>query len=184
MSKTCAILEFTPLNFLSVAMHRKALINPMPFHTTRCQMKSNTVFPIAVLAICAAASVSAVEFPVQKSGVWETTTKGARIPGGSRSMSMCIDAATQAEAMATMKKMNCSKNEWRHEGNTWTGDSVCTVMGNKSIVHVVTTMSGENAYHTESTSQSGDKSSVMTIDGKWLGACKPGQIPGVPMKAG
>ena len=144
-------------------------------------MKSYAVFPIAFLASCAAASVSAVEYPVQKSGVWETTMKGAQIPGGSRSMSMCIDAATQAEAMATMKKMNCSKNEWRHAGNTWTGDSVCTVMGNQIIAHAVTTMSGEDAYHTEITSQSGNKSSVMTVDGKWLGACKPGQKPGVPM---
>ena len=146
-------------------------------------MKSYAVFPIAFLASCAAASVSAVEYPVQKSGVWETTMKGAQIPGGSRSMSMCIDAATQAEAMATMKKMNCSKNEWRHAGNTWTGDSVCTVLGNKMIAHVVTTMRGEDAYHTENTSQFGNKSSVMTIDGKWIGACKPGQKPGVPMRS-
>ena len=143
-------------------------------------MKSYAVFPIAVLAICAAASVSAVELPAQKPGVWETTMKGAGIPGGSRSMSMCIDAAMQAEAKATSKK-NCSKNEWRHAGNTWSGDSVCTMMGNQITSHAVTTMSGEGAYHTEITSQSGKTSSVMTVDGKWLGACKPGQKPGVPM---
>ena len=144
-------------------------------------MKSYAVFPIVVLAICAAASVSAAELPAQKPGVWETTMKGAGIPGGSRSMSMCIDAATQVEAKATSKK-NCSKNEWGHAGNTWTGDSVCSVMGNQITAHAVTTMSGEDAYHTEITSQSGNKSSVMTVDGKWLGACKPGQKVGVPMR--
>jgi len=143
-------------------------------------MKSYAVLPIAVLAIFAVASASADELPAQKPGVWQTTMKGTSIPGGSRSLSMCMDAATQVEAKATMKK-NCSKNEWRHEGNTWTGDSVCTVMGNQIIAHAVTTMSGEDAYHTEITSQSGNKSSVMTVDGKWLGACKPGQKPGVPM---
>ena len=94
---------------------------------------------------------------------------------------MCMDAATQVEAKATMKN-NCSKNEWRHEGNTWTGDSVCTVMGNQIIAHASTTMSGEDAYHTEITSQSGNKSSVMAVDHKWLGVCKPGQKPGVPMR--
>ena len=142
-------------------------------------MKSYAIFSIAVLAICAVASVSAVEPPAQKPGVWETTMKGTSIPG--RSMSMCMDAATQVEANAT-KKQYCSKNEWRHEGNIWTGDSVCAVMGNQIVAHAVMTMNGEDAYHTEITSQSGNKSSVMTVDGKWLGACKPGQKPGVPMR--
>ena len=145
-------------------------------------MKSHAVMPIAVLIICAAASVSAVELPAQKPGVWDTTMKGPGIPAGSRSLSMCMDAATQAEAKATLKK-NCSKNEWRQDGNIWSGDSVCTVMGNQVIAHAVTTMRDENAYHTEITSQSGNKSSVMTVDGKWLGACKPGQKPGVPMRS-
>lgn len=144
-------------------------------------MKPVLTLPIALLMLGAFTSSSAVELPAQKPGVWETTMKGADIPGGSRSMSMCMDAATQAEAKSTLQK-NCSKNEWRHEGNTWTGDSVCTVMGNHIIAHAVTTMSGEVAYHTEITSQSGNKSSVMTVDGKWLGACKPGQKPGVPMR--
>ena len=144
-------------------------------------MKSSAVMQIAILMICAAASVSAVELPAQKPGVWETTMKGPAIPAGSRSLSMCMDAATQAEAKATLKK-NCSKDAWRQEGNIWTGDSVCTVMGNRITAHAVTTMSGEDAYHTEITSQSGNKSSVMTVDGKWLGACKPGQKPGMPMR--
>ena len=144
-------------------------------------MKSYAVMPIAVLMIGAFVSASAVELPAQKPGVWETTMKGTSIPGGSRSLNMCMDAATQAEAKATSKK-NCSKNEWGHAGNTWTGDSVCSVMGNQITAHAVTTMSGEDAYHTEITSQSGNKSSAMTVDGKWLGACKPGQKPGVPMR--
>ena len=144
-------------------------------------MKSYTVMPIAVLMIGAFVSASADELPAQKPGVWETTMKGAGIPGGSRSLSMCMDAATQVEANAT-KKQYCSKNEWRHEGNIWTGDSVCAVMGNQIVAHAVMTMNGEDAYHTEITSQSGNKSSVMTVDGKWLGACKPGQKPGVPMR--
>ena len=144
-------------------------------------MKSYAVIPIAVLMIGAFVSASAVELPAQKPGVWETTMKGTNIPGGSRSFSMCMDAATQVEAKATLKK-NCSKNEWSHAGNTWTGDSVCSVMGNQITAHAVTTMSGEDAYHTEITSQSGNKSSVMTVDGTWLGACNPGQKVGVPMR--
>ena len=146
-------------------------------------MKSYAVMPIAVLLIGAFASASASDTPTQKNGLWETTMQGPSFPQAQR-MNMCLDDASQAEAKATMKKMDCSKNEWHHEGNTWTGDSVCTVMGNKIIAHAVTTMRGEDAYHTEITSQSGNKSSVMTVDGKWLGSCKPGQKPGVPMKAG
>ena len=150
-------------------------------------MKSYAVFPIAVLIICAVAFASAVELPAQKPGVWETTMKGTGIPGGSRSLSMCIDAATQVEAKATMKK-NCSKNEARKEGNGWVNDSVCTVAGAHVISHsVVTPTNGDTAFRTEITTtydppMMGKTSSAMTIDSKWLGACQPGQKPGVPMR--
>ena len=150
-------------------------------------MKSYAVFPIAVLAICAFASASASEYPTRKPGLWEITMTGANFPGGSMRSSLCVDAATEVKNNATTEsymKSNCSQFDTRKEGNTWITDSACTFSGTHTVGHQVTTMNGEDAYHTDGTStydppMHGKKSDVMTIDSKWLGACMPGQKPGV-----
>ena len=153
-------------------------------------MKSYAVFPIAVLAICACASVSASEYPTRKPGMWEMTMHGESFPGGSSRSSLCVDAATEASNNATTDaymKSNCSKFDTRKVGDSWIIDSVCTLGGTHAVTHQVTTLTSEDAYHTDGTSTydpplQGKSNAVMSIDGKWLGACKPGQTPGVPMR--
>ena len=113
---------------------------------------------------------------------------GEKIPGGSRSYNMCLDAASLAEAKATADahlKNDCSKNEVRKQGATWIAESTCTFSGMHVVGHSETTFSGDDAFHTEmsssfDSSKQGATTSVMTIDSKFLGACAPGQKPGVP----
>jgi hypothetical protein len=149
-------------------------------------MKAYVVFPITVLAICARPSIGASEYPTRKPGLWETTMQGESFPGGRRS-SLCVDAAFEASNNATTEaymKSSCSKFDTRKEGNTWIIDSACTLGGIHTVTHQVTNMISVDAYHTDGTSTydpplQGKSKAVMTIDGKWMGACKPGQTPGV-----
>lgn len=113
---------------------------------------------------------------------------GEKIPGGSRSYSMCLDAASLAEAKATADahlKNDCSKNDVRKEGNLWIAESTCTLSGMHVVGRTQTTFAGDEAFHSEVASsydspKHGATTSVMTVDSKYLGACAAGQKPGVP----
>ena len=81
----------------------------------------------------------------------------------------------------------CSKFESRRDGNAWITDSACTFSGSHAISHGVTTKLGEDTYRTEGTTtydppMRGVKTDVISVDGKWLGACKPGQTPGAQIR--
>ena len=78
----------------------------------------------------------------------------------------------------------CARNERRVDGNRMTVKATCklgpTTMKTESDI---ASFSGNTAYHTDATASydppfmnmSEAKSS---IDGKWAGPCKPGQLPG------
>ena len=152
-------------------------------------MKSYAVLPTTMLMLGLFTSSSALELPVQKPGLWQITMTSSRMPGGSRSFSMCQDAAFIAagkvSADAHMKN-DCSKHDLRKDGNTWTADMECTFSGMHVVSHSVTTMHGDDVFHTELTSDTDSPhlaktTSTTTIDNKWLGSCKPGQKVGVPI---
>jgi hypothetical protein len=151
-------------------------------------MKLCIAFPVVVTMLGSFASATALELPVQKPGLWQTTMKGEKIPGGSRSYSTCLDVASLAEAKASADahlKNDCSKSDVRKQGGTWIAESTCTFSGINVVAHTETTFSGDDAFHTEVTSSSdspkhGKTTSVMTVDGKYLGDCAAGQKPGVP----
>jgi hypothetical protein len=146
-------------------------------------MKPVLALPIAALMLCASTATSAVDMPVQKPGLWKITMTDSRMPGGSRSYSMCQDAAFiaagKASADAHLKK-DCSKKDLRRDGNTWTADMECTFSGIHAITHSVTTLHGDDSYHSVITSTMGKSTSVTTVDNQWLGACKAGQKVGIP----
>jgi len=148
-------------------------------------MKRALASPIAVLVLCAFASSAAVEMPVQKPGLWKVTMTGANVPGGSRSYSMCQNAALIAAGKASADahlKHDCSKHDLRRDGNTWTADMECTFSGIHDVTHSVTTVRGDDSFHSEITSAMGKSTTVMTVDNQRLGACKPGQKVGVPIR--
>lgn len=147
-------------------------------------MKSRIGLSTAMLVLSALVPAAALELPVQKPGLWQTTMKGEKIPGGSRSYNMCLDVASLAEAKATADahlKNDCSKNDVRKEGDIWIAESTCTFSGMHVVGHTETKFAGDDAFHSEVRSSfNGKTDSVMSIDGKYLGACAPGQKPGVP----
>ena len=151
-------------------------------------MKLRIAIPVVMTMLGSLASASALELPVQKPGLWQTTMKGEKIPGGSRSYSTCLDVASLAEAKASADahlKNDCSKSDVRKEGSTWIAESTCTFSGTHIVGRTETTFSGDDAFHSEVTSISdspkhGKTTSVMSIDSKYLGACAAGQKAGVP----
>lgn len=151
-------------------------------------MKSHFGFAVSLLLLGAAVPAAALELPVQKPGLWQTTMKGEKIPGGSRSYSMCLDAASLAEAKASADahlKDDCSKSDVHMQGSTWIAESTCTLSGMHVVAHSETTFTGDESFHTQITSsydspKHGTTNSMMTVDSKYLGACAPGQKVGVP----
>jgi hypothetical protein len=129
----------------------------------------------------AAVAVSDRALPTPKAGLWEihmghaTGTEPAR----TSVTQQCLDPAAIAASLKTaadFAQANCSRNETHGGGGTWTTDMVCTTGGSTMTTHSVTTMSGDNAYHTELTSSfdppiAGRVATTTTVDGKWLGAC-------------
>lgn len=95
----------------------------------------------------------------------------------------CLDQATMAQGKQTAAdyvKANCSKNEIHRAGDIWTTDMVCKTGGSVMTTHSVTNMAGDDsAYHTDLAttfdppSAGGGASTSTTVDGKWIGACKP-----------
>ena len=151
-------------------------------------MKPRVVVPVSALLLGAFSLALALELPAQKPGLWETTMTGEKVPGGSRSYDMCLDAASLAQAKATADahlKNDCSKSDVRKQGDTWIAESTCTFSGMHVVGHTETVFNGDGAFHTQVTSSSESPkhvttTSVMTVDSKYLGPCAPGQKAGVP----
>jgi hypothetical protein len=146
-------------------------------------MRFRFAIPVAIGLSNLFVSANAVEVPQQKPGMWETHIQHA----GNRSSDKtgvaqnCLDAAALAEGKKSGEdyaKKNCSKNDTRQEGGKWVSDMVCKVGDRTMTTRSVTQFNGEDAYHTEMTvtydpPEAGRTSTTTTVDGKWLGACKP-----------
>jgi hypothetical protein len=80
----------------------------------------------------------------------------------------------------------CSKQDVQRSGNTITVDSVCDIGVGTATSHAVVSGSFDSAYTVKVTSKREGGPAVpnipaetnMTIEAKWLGACKPDQKPG------
>lgn len=126
---------------------------------------------------------SDTEMPDIKPGLWEITmshTSGAGVGHGGVTQ-QCLDKATMDQSRKTAAdyvKANCSRNETHRDGNTWTNDLACRSGGKSMVTHTVTALAGDGAYHTELTTTydppiAGQATSATTMDGKWIGDCKP-----------
>jgi Protein of unknown function (DUF3617) len=138
---------------------------------------------IALLAV--ASTTPAQEFPKLKPGLWEVNmTTGKR--EAPRLTTMCLDDSVQREmyAMSTgMMAGMCSKHEIKVAGNKVTTIANCDLGITKMQSQAMMTLSGNTSYHTEARAKfdpplNGSKESTSIIDGKHVGACKPGQQPG------
>jgi hypothetical protein len=129
-----------------------------------------------------ATTTSEVEMPDMKPGLWEIKINhvGGNGEAHGGTTQQCLDVAAMVRAKQTTAeyvKANCSKNATERAGDTWTNDLVCKSGASVMTTHTTTAMTGDGAYHTELSMTedppaAGGPSST-TMDGKWIGACKP-----------
>ena len=128
------------------------------------------------------AAAAADEFPRRKAGLWEMKTSGG--PVGARTVQQCIDAGTDdLLRIRSNEGQNCSRPVVERDGNRYKVRSNCDNNGVKSTVAGDYTMSGDSEYTgdmkmTFDPPMSGVSEMNMKMQGKWVGACRPGMKPG------
>ena len=143
------------------------------------------IFALLALSFGTIANAASNDMPARKPGLWEIKMQAPNMPQPMLSQH-CINDKTdnllqqQGQAQA---KQQCSKNSMSKQGAKIIVDSVCKFDATTSSTHAVFSGDFNRNYRAEiSTSYSpplhGMKSSQQTLEGKWLGACKPGQKPG------
>ncbi len=140
-------------------------------------MKRLVTRTLATVACLLLASAGAVEVPKLKPGLWEMHVSSSA--GGVNSglpATVCVGTMPDAQRVVEEDniKARCSKYEAKVVGVDLVVDATCTARGNTLTKHSVTSLSGER-FHEENKALRGS----MTSDGRWLGPCKPGQMPSV-----
>jgi hypothetical protein len=145
------------------------------------------------LALLPVLEAGAVEMPIRKPGLWEMKMLRTGSPVPDMTMQHCTDETTDKEMGATfspMAKEACSKNDIQKTATGYVADSVCSIGGMSMTSHSETTGDFNSAYSVKTTSHSQGgpagtaRDSTVTIEAKWLGACKPDQKPGDIMMPG
>jgi Protein of unknown function (DUF3617) len=135
-----------------------------------------------VLIGMATTATTAAELPARKPGLWEIKMSFAN--RGGQTIQQCIDPATDQMLQANagpFAQGACAKRDIQKSADRMIVDSTCTVAGKTATAHAVITGSFDSAYSMTVTSHSDalpGGSINMTLDGKWLGACKADQKPG------
>jgi hypothetical protein len=144
------------------------------------------------LASCLLASLPmrdalAAEIPLRKAGLWEMKMVKTGSPLPAMTMQHCTDETTDKQmstAFSPMSKEICSRNDIQQTATGYATDSVCSVAGISMTSHSDISGDFNSAYtvkttsHSEGTPAGGPRDATMTIEAKWLGACKPDQKPG------
>ncbi len=144
--------------------------------------------PLRLCFVLVATPALALDMPPRKAGLWELkmNLQGTPMPG--QAFQHCIDAATD-KAMNDVgggMRGQCSKQDMQRSGNTITVNSVCNIGGATTTSRAVVTGDFNSAYTVKVTSKREGGPAVpgmpaetnMTIEAKWLGACKADQKPG------
>lgn len=144
---------------------------------------------LAVLAAATFASAAiAQDYPKLKAGQWElvTSTTKAREGAPPTKSTLCTDDAVQKEMMtmgAGMSRDMCTKNETRREGPRIIGSAECKIGESRIVSKSVMTLTGDTGYKTEIHATydppfMGMKESATTLEGKYVGPCRDGLVPG------
>ena len=141
-------------------------------------------------ALCLALSAGAAvadDLPVRKAGLWELKMVRAGSPVPEMTMQHCTDETTDKKMTAAVQPMateSCTKQDIQKTATGYVNDTVCNIAGMTSKSHAEITGDFNSAYTVKVTTQNENplpgvpKTANMTLEAKWLGACKDGQKPG------
>jgi hypothetical protein len=134
-----------------------------------------------------AAPAQAVELPTRKAGLWEIKmAMAAPMPG--MTMQQCTDETTD-RLMSTMfggpaQKDTCTRKDVSKTATGYAVDSTCTFGTVAMTSHVDISGDFQSAYtvqmttHRDAAAGAAPHDTTMTMEAKWLGACKSDQKPG------
>jgi hypothetical protein len=140
-----------------------------------------------LLSALPAFAASALEMPTRKAGLWEIKMVRTGGPLPEMTMQHCTDETTDKQMTSTFSptsKEICSKNDTVKTATGYTTDAVCTINGTSLTSHADVSGDFNSAYTVTVTSHSqggvagAARDSTMTMQAKWLGACKPDQKAG------
>ena len=140
-----------------------------------------------LLALLSAPEARAVDMPVRKAGLWEMKMVHTGSPLPEMTMQHCTDETTDkamTDAASPMSKEVCSRKDIQKTVTGYVADSTCSVAGMSMTSHSEITGDFNSGYtvkttsHTERGPTGASHDTTMTIEAKWLGACKPDQKPG------
>ena len=151
-----------------------------------CMNTRNTfslfIFGFTVAAL--SASAFSADMPKRKSGLWEIKMTHEGSPGMGP-IQQCIDQNTDnlMQQKAKDNKQDCSVMDVKTSGNKVVVHSVCKIEGSTATTDGVFEGAFDSAYKGTMKTQfnppmHGMSQSNMTLDARWLGACKAGQKPG------
>ena len=151
-------------------------------------MKRLLFVSLSAAGLLAPISADALELPVRKAGLWEMSVQNATAPKPEMTMQQCTDETTDKDmstSFSPMAKDVCSKQDLQKTSTGYVSDSECNVAGMTTTSHAEIVGDFNSAYtvKTSSHAQGGavgaaGRDSTMTLEAKWVGACKPDQKPG------
>jgi hypothetical protein len=144
-----------------------------------------SLFAASVLLV-ASLPVAAQDYPKLKSGLWEMSNSSARQANQVTRTTLCLDSSIQQDMIKMSSGMMagmCSKSELKATGGKYVGEAVCNIGGSTMKSKSVMTLTGDTAYRTEAHATfdpplGGQAVTDTVIEGRYIGACKPGQQPG------
>jgi hypothetical protein len=154
-------------------------------------VKRLLVAPIAFVYV--AAVVVHADPPSLKEGLWSIHTASTNQPGDKKTestRSICRNHAydDRVRAQAKAQAATCKTHTDNDSGSKYESESECVVRGTTIHTKGITTASGSNATHTESSTTYnpafyGISATTMIMDQKYVGACPAGIEPGDMMEA-
>lgn len=148
--------------------------------------KPCTVTALLLALSLPGATQAAPDVPKRKSGLWEITTAMQGMPQG-MTMQQCVDEKTddmiRQQGSGREQQPKCAKQDIKRDGDRTIVDSVCDMGGTTATTRAVFSGRFDSNYRADIKSaynppMHGMKESQVSIQAKWLGACKAGQKPG------
>ncbi len=150
-------------------------------------MPARPIIACLLLAAGAASAAPPLPMPARRQGLWQTTVTAAGMPGGAMTMRECSDPARDRASGAFASPLggppgakgapNCSRREVHKVAGGWAIHTVCATA--HGSVETLASLSGDfqSRYHVVVDARAGGQMHHMTMDWRWVGACKPGTPP-------
>lgn len=149
-----------------------------------------------ILALAAVSAAAApLSMPARRQGSWQITMSAPGMPGGGMTMRECSDPVRDRTMGAFGGPLaggrpgaggppRCAKREFHPVAGGWAFHTVCATPRGTAETTGVVTGDFQTHYHVTIDAHAGGQSHHMTMDARWVGACRPGTPPAMILPNG